>query len=148
MSDEERSDAQVINLASLRPGERAPIVEAPRKYTGCQHPQVEVDARLRTVQCADCDVTLDPVQVLLDMADRYRRTEYLVREQREIAEKAQAKREKRAAQDARRAALPRCGAQAPDGRVCNLERGHKMRQHWQWVGQSGSGWFGPTEVRS
>lgn len=69
--------AIVIPLPVGQRGDRAisPSVTSQGKaYGDCSHENARVNKQLRTVECRECGVTLDPVTVLLFMArswDRY-----------------------------------------------------------------------------
>jgi hypothetical protein len=45
-------------------------------HGGCRHSRVLVDPELRRVICKECDVTLDPIEVLLEYASFERRFQY------------------------------------------------------------------------
>lgn len=47
------------------------VVKKPTDYNGCRHKCTEVDETLRIVRCVDCEVQLDPIQVLLDLSKTY-----------------------------------------------------------------------------
>jgi len=51
---------------------RPPVSIRPRGLGACAHRSLEIDTDLRSVFCAYCNAQLDPVQVLIQMAEGYR----------------------------------------------------------------------------
>ena len=60
--------AKIIRLDTSR---KKPREEAARAPAGCDHRNVVVYERYRTVRCAFCRSLLDPFDVLLDMVKGY-----------------------------------------------------------------------------
>jgi len=82
--------------------ERRPVEIKDRKFWNnelrgkheCSHFPVVVDERLRTVQCEKCGVQLDPVQVLLEFADKFRRIDYKLDDMKRYEKKQEELRQK------------------------------------------------------
>ena len=60
--------AKIIRLDTSR---KKPREQADRTAAGCEHKNVVVYERYRTVRCAFCRSLLDPFDVLLDMVKGY-----------------------------------------------------------------------------
>lgn len=53
----------------LEPGQERPKARTKQKdYTGCQHMYVLVDEELRTLECEDCGVPVDPISHMVKQA--------------------------------------------------------------------------------
>lgn len=66
----EPESGSVIDIGDLERTERLSV--KPFDWEACKHRRTEIDERLRLVTCRDCGVTLDPVEVLLDIAKAWR----------------------------------------------------------------------------
>jgi hypothetical protein len=77
----------------------------------CQHKgTVFVDTKIRIIECGKCGVILDPIQVLIEMANGYRAMDYKLRRLEELEEKekirSQKAKERREAKKARNSERP------------------------------------------
>jgi|GEM_PF-4401895 len=71
MSDEDKlAEVVVGNFGSAR------LDIKPRMINECRHTRVRVDPKLRRVECRDCEEILDPVEVLLQYANKERQFRY------------------------------------------------------------------------
>lgn len=70
MNDDENDGVIVADFGSAR------IDLKKRTFNECRHTRVIVDPRLRRVECRDCGETLDPVEVLLQYANKERQFHY------------------------------------------------------------------------
>lgn len=78
-----------------------PLVKRkPINYGGCRHKYTIIDEALRTVECEDCQVLLDPIEVLLDLCTAYTERDYKFQLISEYEAKERAKAEKRRARRA------------------------------------------------
>jgi hypothetical protein len=59
--------AKVIDLATARKP-LDPLTIKQQDYRACQHKHLWIDRTLRTVECEDCGILLDPIEVLIDIS--------------------------------------------------------------------------------
>jgi len=85
------TDKKIIKLDV---GDRRPVKSHRGNLHDCKHWPVIVDERLRTVECEKCGTLLDPVQVLIEIANYYREVDYRLREMREYERKTEERKQK------------------------------------------------------
>lgn len=68
MNEDDKPTAAVIDLEKERLKAKHTPVIATKYSMGCRHKHTVVDQRARTVECDDCGASLDPLQVLWDLA--------------------------------------------------------------------------------
>ncbi|HYE72632.1 MAG TPA: hypothetical protein VEF04_04840 [Blastocatellia bacterium] len=92
MNDESANKQQGNVIRFKLRDEADPLVQRkPRDYQGCRHKYTEVDGIRRMVYCQDCQVSLDPIQVLLDLCDTYTERDYKYQKITESEEREAAK---------------------------------------------------------
>ncbi|KKN87382.1 hypothetical protein LCGC14_0258370 [marine sediment metagenome] len=76
MADDEKPMAAVIDFATagVRAKDGPPLTTT---YSlGCRHKHSVIDKRARSVECRDCEASLDPIEVLWYLANHYARYHY------------------------------------------------------------------------
>lgn len=89
------TDAKIIQL---KPGERKPVdIKRQNFIDGCRHRNhtAVVDKELRIVECENCGAILDPIEVLIELAVRYREVDYKLDQMRKYEEKLEQQRKRR-----------------------------------------------------
>lgn len=70
---------------------QGPIRTKRRSHDECRHLQIEIDEKLRTVECIKCKTTLDPVSALLNFQGYWREIQNARLRMQQEREKAQRK---------------------------------------------------------
>ena len=88
----ETKDTEIITLNTK---ERPPVALKKKDFIhDCRHHDVVVDEKTRTVGCGKCGAQLDPIQVLIELAYRYREVDYKLRQMKEYEEKVKRQNER------------------------------------------------------
>lgn len=90
-----KDNDNVYHIAGKLP--KAPVEKRERPFGACDHIRgchVIVDDVLRTVQCSKCEAYLDPVQVIIEQAHKYRSMKYRLYELQRLEEKYRKQEEK------------------------------------------------------
>lgn len=84
------ADGSIVKFDKIR----TPISRKPRSYDDCRHKQTEVDVVLRKVTCLSCKTELDPIAVLLALADSCATRDYRIYELRKLEDSYKRRNEK------------------------------------------------------